>query len=70
MGKHENVEPARHYETGQYIPENPSYNSGYSDGRKAGIEYAKSVIKELRDSFDRRGLYGVSLVDDAIGKLK
>ena len=70
MGKHENVQPARHYETGQYKQENPAYNSGYSDGRKAGIEYAKSVIKELRDSFERRGLYGVSLVDDAIGKLR
>ena len=70
MRKYENVEPARHYETGQYKQENPSYNSGYSDGRKAGIEYAKSVMKELLDTFERRGLYGSSLISDAIGKLK
>ena len=70
MVKHEHVQQAKHYETGQYEQQNPSYDAGYSDGKKAGIEYAKAVLKELHSSFERRGLYGASLVADAIGKLK
>ena len=70
MGKHDHVQPARHYETGQYQSANPAYDSGYHDGKKAGTEYAKSVMKELLDTFERRGLYGSSLISDAIGKLK
>ncbi len=69
MLKHQNVQAAAHYETGEYHPDRMQ-NQAYEDGRKAGIEKAKAIVKELRDNFNRRGLYGVTLIDEAIGKLR
>ena len=69
MLKHQDVQAAAHYETGEYQP-NHGQNQAYEDGRKAGIEKAKAIVKELRDKFNRRGLYGVTLIDEAIGKLR
>ena len=38
---------------GQYIQTNPSYNSGYEDGKKAGKEYCASEIKSLREQVEK-----------------
>ena len=41
---------------GQYTPANPSYDSGYSDGFKAGKERMKAeleLVKRERDAFMR-----------------
>lgn len=69
MAKYQNVKAAAYYETGLYQPDHKQ-NQAYEDGRKAGIEKAKAVIKELRDNFDRRGIYGVKLIDEALNKLQ
>ena len=42
------VERASDVNGGQYIQTNPSYNSGYEDGKKAGKEYCSSEIEALR----------------------
>ena len=38
---------------GQYIQTNPSYNSGYEDGKKAGKEYCASEITTLREQVEK-----------------
>ena len=38
---------------GQYTQTNPSYNSGYEDGKKAGKEYCASEITTLREQVEK-----------------
>ena len=47
------VERASDVNGGQYIQTNPSYNSGYEDGKKAGKEYCASEIKSLREQVEK-----------------
>ena len=47
------VERASDVNGGQYIQTNPSYNSGYEDGKKAGKEYCASVIESLREQVEK-----------------
>lgn len=43
------VERASDVNGGQYIQTNPSYNSGYEDGKKAGKEYCAAELAALRE---------------------
>ena len=47
------VERASDVNGGQYIQTNPSYNSGYEDGKKAGKEYCASEITTLREQVEK-----------------
>ena len=47
------VERASDVNGGQYIQTNPSYNSGYEDGKKAGKEYCASEITTLRKQVEK-----------------
>ena len=47
------VERASDVNGGQYVQTNPSYNSGYEDGKKAGKEYCASEIEYLREQVDK-----------------
>ena len=47
------VERASDVNGGQYVQTNPSYNSGYEDGKKAGKEYCASVIESLREQVEK-----------------
>ena len=47
------VERASDVNGGQYIQTNPSYNSGYEDGKKAGKEYCASEIESLREQVEK-----------------
>ena len=47
------IERASDVNGGQYIQTNPSYNSGYEDGKKAGKEYCASEIKALREQVEK-----------------
>ena len=47
------VERASDVNGGQYIQTNPSYNSGYEDGKKAGKEYCASEIEALREQVEK-----------------
>ena len=47
------VERASDVNGGQYIQTNPSYNSGYEDGKKAGKEYCASEISTLRAQVEK-----------------
>ena len=47
------VERASDVNGGQYVQTNPSYNSGYEDGKKAGKEYCASEIESLREQVEK-----------------
>ena len=47
------VERASDVNGGQYVQTNPSYNSGYEDGKKAGKEYCASEIEALREQVEK-----------------
>ena len=47
------VERASDVNGGQYIQTNPSYNSGYEDGKKAGKEYCAAEIASLREQVEK-----------------
>ena len=47
------VERASDVNGGQYIQINPSYNSGYEDGKKAGKEYCAAEIASLREQVEK-----------------
>ena len=47
------VERASDVNGGQYIQTNPSYNSGYEDGKKAGKEYCASEIEARREQVEK-----------------
>ena len=47
------IERASDVNGGQYIQTNPSYNSGYEDGKKAGKEYCASEIESLREQVEK-----------------
>ena len=47
------VERASDVNGGQYIQTNPSYNSGYEDGKKAGKEYCASEIESLSEQLEK-----------------
>ena len=53
------VERASDVNGGQYIQTNPSYNSGYEDGKKAGKEYCASEIEALREQVEKLTKEGV-----------
>ena len=47
------VERASDVNGGQYIQTNPSYNSGYEDGKKAGKEYCAAELATLSEQVDK-----------------
>ena len=47
------VERASDVNGGQYIQTNPSYNSGYEDGKKAGKEYCAAELAALREQVEK-----------------
>ena len=53
------VERASDVNGGQYVQTNPSYNSGYEDGKKAGKEYCASEITTLREQVEKLTKEGI-----------
>ena len=47
------VERASDVNGGQYIQTNPSYNSGYEDGKKSGKEYCAAELAALREQVEK-----------------
>ena len=53
MTKHSRVLQDCSPNGGHYIPQDPSYDSGYRDGKKAGQEYMKSELEQFRHGQDQ-----------------
>ena len=47
------IERASDVNGGQYVQTNPSYNSGYEDGKKAGKEYCAAELAALRGQVEK-----------------
>ena len=63
------VERASDVNGGQYIQTNPSYNSGYEDGKKAGKEYCASEIEALREQVEKLTA-ALKLSREALGEVQ